>query len=185
MLRLAGFLVAQRASAPDARSRHRFLREDPARALPRRAVASCRSCSARTDSCCAIPARPSWRAASASCDRSIRRRVYDVAIVGAGPAGLAAAVYAASEGLSVHRARLPRLRRPGGRVGADRELPGLSDRHHRHGADGARLQPGAEVRRRDGDPGRGRAACGAARPATRRASSWGSRTRSASARAPS
>ena len=27
--------------------------------------------------------------------------VYDVAIVGAGPAGLAAAVYAASEGLSV------------------------------------------------------------------------------------
>src|SRR6185295_16418528 len=29
------------------------------------------------------------------------QRLYDVAIVGAGPAGLAAAVYAASEGLSV------------------------------------------------------------------------------------
>ena len=54
------------------------------------------------------------------------------------------------------RARLPRLRRPGGRVGAHRELHGLPDRHLRHGADGARLQPGAEVRGRDGDPRRGR-----------------------------
>ena len=41
-------------------------------------------------------------------------RVYDVAIVGAGPAGLAAAVYAASEGLSV-LVLDPRNRRPGGR----------------------------------------------------------------------
>ena len=57
-------------------------------------------------------------------------RLYDVAIVGAGPAGLAAAVYAASEGLSVDGARLPRVRRPGRRLGADRELSRLSDRHH-------------------------------------------------------
>ena len=34
-------------------------------------------------------------------DETTARRVYDVAIVGAGPAGLSTAVYAASEGLSV------------------------------------------------------------------------------------
>ncbi|MCW5733714.1 MAG: FAD-dependent oxidoreductase [Enhydrobacter sp.] len=34
-------------------------------------------------------------------DETTERRIYDVAIVGAGPAGLATAVYAASEGLSV------------------------------------------------------------------------------------
>ena len=43
-------------------------------------------------------ARPLHRARR---DRSIATKVYDVAIIGAGPAGLAAAVYAASEGLSV------------------------------------------------------------------------------------
>src|SRR6202158_1481724 len=41
----------------------------------------------------------------APCVRLVRpidpKRVYDVAVVGAGPAGLATAVYAASEGLSV------------------------------------------------------------------------------------
>ena len=52
-------------------------------------------------SSCAIPARPSSPAASAWSARSIPTALYDVAIVGAGPAGLAAAVYAASEGLSV------------------------------------------------------------------------------------
>ena len=126
------------------------------RALPRRPPASCRSCSARAASCCAIRARSSSRAASGWSGRSIPNKLYDVAIVGAGPAGLATAVYAASEGLLGAGARLPRLRRPGRRLGADRELSRLSDRHHRHGADGARLQPGAEIRRRDGDPGRGR-----------------------------
>ena len=75
--------------------------------------------------------------------------VYDTVIVGAGPAGLAAAVYAASEGLSHPGAGLPQLRRPGGRLVADRELSGLSHRHFRPGADGAGLQPGAEIRRRD------------------------------------
>ena len=39
--------------------------------------------------------------------------VYDVAVVGAGPAGLAAAVYAASEGPAHDRAREPGARRPG------------------------------------------------------------------------
>ena len=53
------------------------------------------------DSCCAIRARPSWPAAWAWCSPIDPDRLYDVVIVGAGPAGLAAAVYAASEGLSV------------------------------------------------------------------------------------
>ncbi|MEJ0064449.1 MAG: cyclic nucleotide-binding domain-containing protein [Caulobacteraceae bacterium] len=82
-------------------------------------------------------------------------KVYDVAIVGAGPRG--------SSGVGLRRlgrplgdhARLPRLWRPGGRFRQDRELPRLSDRHHRAGADGPRLQPGAEVRGRDGDSRRG------------------------------
>ena len=41
----------------------------------------------------------SSRAASAWSGRSIRTACYDVAVVGAGPAGLATAVYAGSEGL--------------------------------------------------------------------------------------
>ena len=52
-------------------------------------------------------------------------RAYDVAIIGAGPAGLATAVYAASEGTVRSRAGLPRIRRPGWRLSANRELPGL------------------------------------------------------------
>ena len=40
-------------------------------------------------------------AASDWCGRIDATKLYDVVIVGAGPAGLAAAVYAASEGLSV------------------------------------------------------------------------------------
>ena len=59
-------------------------------------------------------------------------RLYDVAVVGAGPAGLATAVYAASEGLSVIVLDCRALWRPGRRLGADRKLPRLSDRHHRH-----------------------------------------------------
>ena len=83
---------------------------------------------------------------------------YDVAVVGAGPAGLATAVYAASEGLSVLVLDQRAVRRPGRSVGADRELSGLPHRHLRHGAGRARLQPGTEVRRRDRDPARGGAA---------------------------
>ena len=82
-------------------------------------------------------------------------RVYDVAVVGAGPAGLATAVYAASEGLSV---LVLDCRAFGGQAGASARIEnylGFPTGHHRHGPDGARLQPGAEVRGRDGDPGRG------------------------------
>src|SRR5215204_4147629 len=69
-------------------------------------------------------------------------RVYDVAIIGAGPAGLAAAVYAGSEGLST---LVLDCRWPSRRLRADRELSGFSDRDQRHGADGAGLQSGAKI----------------------------------------
>ena len=46
-------------------------------------------------------------------------RVYDVAIVGAGPAGLAAAVYAASEGLD---AVVIESEFPGGQAGASSKI---------------------------------------------------------------
>ena len=46
-------------------------------------------------------------------------------------------------------------RRPGRRVGADRELSRLSDRHFRPGAGRPGVQPGAEVRRRGRHPARG------------------------------
>ncbi len=66
-------------------------------------------------------------------------RVYDVAIVGAGPSGLAAAVYAGSEGLS---ALVLDCRSFGGQAGASSRIenyPGLPHRDQRHGPDGAGL----------------------------------------------
>ena len=102
------------------------VREDADRALPRRAAAAADR---------ALPERP----AAAQPERGRARALHrpgaaDRSDEGSttwpssapGPAGLAAAVYAASEGLVGARARLPRLRRPGGRLGADRELPRLS-----------------------------------------------------------
>ena len=53
---------------------------------------------APTAGCSSIPTTPSWPARTAS-TTSLPDRVVDLAVVGAGPAGLAAAVYAASEGL--------------------------------------------------------------------------------------
>ena len=52
-----------------------------------------------------------------------------------------------------------------------------------HGADGARLQPGAEVRRRDGDPGRGRAPASVIRPPDGARFQLGARERGARQRA--
>src|SRR5213592_2621440 len=57
--------------------------------------------SALTDRCCAIPRKARLPNASACSIPPGADRVYDVAVAGAGPAGLATAVYAASEGLSV------------------------------------------------------------------------------------
>ena len=69
------------------------------------------------------------------------------------------------------RARRPRLRRAGGRIGAHRELSRFPDRHLGAGARRPRLRPGAEVRRRDRHPDPGRAAAlrhQPAEPRTRR-----------------
>ena len=80
------------------------------RATPRRALWSnasmsipdnCRSCSVPTGSFCAIPARTELARCVGLVGPIDPSRVYDVAVVGAGPAGLATAVYGASEGLSV------------------------------------------------------------------------------------
>ena len=68
-------------------------------------------------------------------------------VVGAGPAGLAASVYAASEGLDVLTAEAAGGRRPGRHQLADRELSRLSGRHLGRGADPERAAPGAAVRR--------------------------------------
>ena len=75
-------------------------RKRPDRALPRRS---------RRTADRALPRRPASAQSERDRARPLHRsggpdrsdRVYDVAIVGAGPAGLAAAVYAGSEGLSV------------------------------------------------------------------------------------
>ena len=85
-------------------------------------------------------------------------KLYDVAVVGSGPAGLATAVYAASEGLSV---AVFDSRAYGGQAGAsmqNRELSGVSDRHLRPGARRPCLQPGAKVRRGNSDSGLGQVA---------------------------
>ena len=71
--------------------------------------------------------------------------VVDLCIVGAGPAGLAAAVYGASEGLSTVVIEAEAIgARPD--VVDDPQLPGLPARHQRHAAGPARPQPGDPVR---------------------------------------
>ena len=101
VLRLAGFLARNghphQTLDPDTRR----LREDAGRALPRRPVgAADRALPERTAA--AQPERgASSRAASASCGRSIRTRSTTSPSSAPARPGLAAAVYAASEGLSV------------------------------------------------------------------------------------
>jgi len=71
-------------------------------------------------------------------------QIYDTAIIGAGPAGLACAVYAASEGLST---LVLDCRSFGGQAGLRRasRIISVSNRHLRYGADGASLQPSAKI----------------------------------------
>ena len=57
--------------------------------------------------------------------------MYDLAVIGGGPAGLAAAVYGASEGLKTVLIEKHLHRRAGGPQLEDRELPGLPDRRLR------------------------------------------------------
>ena len=107
--------------------------------------------------------------------------VYDVAVVGAGPAGLSTAVYGCSEGPVGRGARCARFRRSGRRQRPDRELLRLSHGHQRSGADRPRLRAGAEIRRRHHDPGLGQDARLLARRTA--SSSWRRMTASASRRA--
>ena len=91
---------AQRPAAPSARSRHRQGRRRSRRALCHRA---------RRSAAGGLPGRPVLRNPTETAlayaigmigDHD-HEKLYDVAVVGSGPAGLATAVYAASEGLSV------------------------------------------------------------------------------------
>ena len=82
-------------------------------------------------------------------------RVFDVVVVGAGPAGLAAAVYAASEGLDT---LVIEGEAPGGQAGTsskNRKLSRLSDRHLGPGAGRPGPGAGAEIRRQARDLARG------------------------------
>ena len=79
-------------------------------------------------------------------DSEERPEPFDVAIVGAGPAGLSSAVYAASEGL---RVVVLDCRAFGGQSGCQRthrELPRIPHRHIGAGARRPRLRAGAEIR---------------------------------------
>ena len=131
VLRLAGFLGAQRTPAPRAGPGHRSCAKtllerfhvEPSK-LP---IVLCPNGQTAAQS----QRGGARRAASASSGRSIPDKVYDVAIVGAGPAGLAAAVYGASEGLSVI---VLDCRAFGGQAGASARIEnylGFPDRDHR------------------------------------------------------
>lgn len=76
--------------------------------------------------------------------------LYDVVIVGAGPAGLTAAVYAATEGLDTV---VVELHAPGGQAAtsAYRELPGVSQRCLGQRLGRGRVRPGGPVRCRVSD----------------------------------
>ena len=100
VLRTAGFSGPQRPAVSPSRSRYRRSGARTDRAFSRhRGGAADRGLSGR-----ALLRDPSERELARNIGMVARidpDRVYDVAIVGAGPAGLATAVYAASEGLSV------------------------------------------------------------------------------------
>ncbi len=83
--------------------------------------------------------------------------VFDVAVVGAGPAGLSAATYAASEGLRTVILGSG-AGRPGGHELEDRELSRISDRDLGAGLGGQGPGAGAKVRRAGGRVAHG---CGA------------------------
>ena len=71
----------------------------PARSSSASSPTSCRSSSPRAPSC-AGPPPASWPSTSGSRWRACPDRCFDLVVVGGGPAGLAAAVYGASEGLN-------------------------------------------------------------------------------------
>ena len=79
----------------------------------------------------------------------------DLAVVGAGPAGMAAAVYAASEGAFHRRAGSPRPGRSGVGIVKNRKFHRLSQRPVGRGTGHARRSPDAQIRRENGRPGCG------------------------------
>ena len=106
----------------------------------------CRSCSSPT----AAPGRAHRAELAGRVGLATRadRKFYDLVIVGGGPAGLANAVYGASEGPDHAPGRAERPRRAGGHELADRELPGVSRRRFGGRPGAARHGAGAPVRRR-------------------------------------
>ena len=86
-------------------------------------------------------------AVAAGAPQGLDEHTFDIVIVGAGPAGLSAAVYGASEGLRVARRGRRRHRRPGQVELADPQLPRL-----RRGVSGSRLAEQATSRRRCSAP---------------------------------
>ena len=80
--------------------------------------------------------------------RTPSRAEYDLAIYGAGPAGLSAAVYGASEGLKTVVIERSAIGGPGRHHFENRELSGLSRRHHRSRSSRARAKPSLPLRRR-------------------------------------
>ena len=80
--------------------------------------------------------------------RKLEPKVYDLVVVGAGPAGLAAAVYGASEGLSTV---VLETTAPGGQAGRSMRIEnylGFPTGYHWERADGAGRRPGDQVRAR-------------------------------------
>ena len=99
--------------------------------------------------------------------------IFDLVVVGTGPAGLAAAVYGASEGLGTVSPRRGRGRRSGRHELEDRELRGFPNGISGRGPDGAGRGPGAAARRAAERTLRGR------RPARRAQAFMCSRSRTA------
>ena len=84
------------------------------------------------------------------CAPGAEQPLYDLCIVGAGPAGLAAAVYAASEGLRTVVVEREAPGRPGRPERVDRELPRLPEGPLRRRPHPPGRRAGPAVRRRDG-----------------------------------
>ena len=114
--------------------------------------------SSRTATPLVRPAPGARSRRGSGCTRAAELPFYDLVIVGGGPAGLAAAVYGASEGLRTLLVERARHGRPGGAELADRELPRLPVGPERRRPRAARDDPGAPPGRRDAHRARGASA---------------------------
>ena len=107
------------------------------------------------EACCTTRRSASSAGRSGSSGRAPGRELFDVAVVGRRAGRAVGGGLCRLRGAVGRGARRQRLRRAGRGERAHRELPRLSDRDHRRGADRARLRAGREVRRRDHLPRRG------------------------------